>query len=190
MRLGISRLRDLSPDGQNLRHPPQRVRAAWAGYMIHLDVKTLGRNPDGGGWWAHGRGSAAATAAKRGPGARTWYTYLHSILDGFSFLAYTEACEDEKVATRIGFFARARAFFAAHGIPRIHRVVSDNGANDRAKDFTRTVEALADRHQRIRPYTPRHNGKVERCNHMLTYEVPTLDRIPVARPAGTRSGCG
>ena len=56
-RLGISRLRDLTPDGENLRRAPQRIRAGWAGHMIHLDVKKLGRIPDGGGWWAHGRGS-------------------------------------------------------------------------------------------------------------------------------------
>lgn len=90
------------------------------------------------------------------------YTYLHSAADGFSRLAYTEALYDEKAVTTIGFFSRARAFFAAHGITRIHRVVTDNGANYRAKDFTRTVEALATKHQRIRPYTPQHNGKVER----------------------------
>ncbi|MDN3226146.1 integrase core domain-containing protein, partial [Kocuria rhizophila] len=90
---------------------------------------------------------------------------------GFSRLAYTEALDDEKAATTIAFFARARAFFAAHGITRIHRVITDNGANYRAKDFTRTVEALANRHQRIRPYTPRHNGKVERYNRLLADEV-------------------
>ncbi|ASE10958.1 IS481-like element ISKrh2 family transposase [Kocuria rhizophila] len=170
-RLGISRLRDLTPDGENLRRAHQRIRARWAGHMLHLDVKKLGRIPDGGGWWAHGRGSMDAKAAKRGPGAGVGYTYLHSAVDGFSRLAYTEALADEKAATTIAFFARARAFFAAHGITRIHRVITDNGANYRAKDFTRTVEALANRHQRIRPYTPRHNGKVERYNRLLADEV-------------------
>jgi len=176
-RLGISRLPDLTPDGANLRRPPQRIRAAWAGHMIHLDVKKLGKIPDGGGWWAHGRGSMAAKAAKRGPGARTGYTYLHSAVDGFSRLAYTEALDDEKAATTIAFFARARAFFAAHGITRIHRVITDNGANYRAKGFTRTVEALTNRHQRIRPYTPRHHGKGERYNRLLTDEVGTAARV-------------
>ena len=170
-RLGISRLRDLTPDGDDLRHPPQRIRAAWPGHMVHLDVKKVGKIPDGGGWRTHGRGSAAAKAAKRGPGARVGYTYLHSAVDGFSRLAYTEALEDERAVTTIEFFARARIFFAAHGIERIHRVVTDNGANYKARDFTRTVEALAGRHQRIRAYTPRHNGKVERFNRLLADEV-------------------
>ncbi|STX04977.1 IS481 family transposase [Kocuria rosea] len=170
-RLGISRLRDLTPAGENSRRTPGRIRAAWPGHMVHLDVKKVGRIPDGGGWRAHGRGSTAAKAAKRGPGAKIGYTYLHSAVDGFSRLAYTEALADEKAVTTIEFFCRARVFFAAHGISRLHRVVTDNGANYRAKDFTRCVEALASRHQRIKPYTPRHNGKVERFNRLLADEV-------------------
>lgn len=33
------------------------------------------------------------------------------------------------------------------------------------------MEALAGRHQRIKAYTPRHNGKVERYNRLLADEV-------------------
>ena len=40
--------------------------------------------------------------------------YLHSAVDGFSRLAYTEALTDEKASTAIGFMHRARVFFAAH----------------------------------------------------------------------------
>ena len=165
-RWGISRRKDLDPSGENNRHTAP-ITAAFPGQMIHLDVKKLGKIPDGGGWWAYGRNSTAGRASKRGPGRRVGYTYLHSAVDGFSRLAYTEAHDDESAATTIGFFARAREFFAAHGITRIIRVVTDNGANYRAKDFYRTVPAHASRNQRTRPYTPRHNGKVERYNRLL-----------------------
>lgn len=101
---------------------------------------------------------------------RDSYTYLHSAIDGFSRLAYTEALDDETAATTIGFFARARAFFAAHGITRMVRVVTDNGSNYRARTFARTITAHASRHQRTRPYTPRHNGKVERYQRILAEE--------------------
>lgn len=47
------------------------------------------------------------------------------------------------------------------------RVVTDNGANYRAKTFARTVNAHGSRHQRTRPYTPQHNGKVERYQRIL-----------------------
>ena len=98
------------------------------------------------------------------------YTYLHTAIDGFSRLAYTEALDDEKASTTIGFFCRARTFFAAHGITRLVRVVTDNGANCRARTFTTTITSLASRYQRTRPYTPRHNGKVERYNRIMAEE--------------------
>jgi len=50
------------------------------------------------------------------------------------------------------------------------RVVTDNGANYRARTFTTTITPLASRYQRTRPYTPRHNGKVERYNRILAEE--------------------
>ena len=111
-----------------------------------------------------------ANASKRGKSNRVGYTYLHTAIDGFSPLVYTEALDDEKASTTIGFFCRARAFFATHGITRLVRVVTDNGANYRARTFTTTITSLASRHQRTRPYTPRHNGKVERYNRILAEE--------------------
>jgi transposase InsO family protein len=80
----------------------------------------------------------------------------------------TEALPDEKAATAVGFLARARVFFAAHGITRIERIVTDNGACYRAGQFAAVLGRT--RHQRITPYTPRHNGKVERYNRILAEE--------------------
>ena len=181
-RLGISRLRHLTPAGDTLRGtdsstgpavaavPPQRIDARRPGYMVHLDVKKLGRIPDGGGWRAHGRGSSPALAGKRGTGARVGYTYLHSAVDGHTRLAYTESLEDEKAETTVGFWYRAMAFFAAHGI-EIDRVITDNGNNYRSNLFNTAVTGLGHRHHRIRPYTPKHNGKVERYNRLMVDEV-------------------
>lgn len=174
-RLGISRLRDLAPTGENLRQRPQKITARAPGHMVHLDVKKIGRIPEGRGWRANGRDSEAGRASKRGSGRRDGYTYLHSAIDGHTRLAYTEALEDEKAVTTIGFFCRARAFFAAHGIT-VDRVVTDNGSNYRAAEFTQKVVSLGGRHHRIRPYTPRHNGKVERYNRLM------VDQVLYARP--------
>jgi transposase InsO family protein len=164
-RLGISRRRDIDRAGATNRSST-RIVARYPGHMVHLDVKKVGRIPDGGGWRIHGRGSEAAKAVDRAKtkakGARAGYVYLHSAVDGFSRLAYTEAPPNETSATTIGFWARARAFFAAHGIHRTTRVVTDNGPDYRARNFTRSVLGTAARHQRIRPHTPKHNGKVER----------------------------
>ncbi|GAA4069994.1 hypothetical protein GCM10022214_26780 [Actinomadura miaoliensis] len=140
--------------------------------MVHVDVQKTGRIPDGGGRRARGRHSEQARLVARAKtaGARGGYVDLHSAVDGYSRLAYTEALPDEKAATAIGFWHRARAFFAAHGIMRIHRVITDNGACYHAADFTRALHATRTRHQRINPYTPRHNGKVERYHRILTEE--------------------
>ena len=175
VRLGINRRRDLDPSGASNRWP-ERITARYPGHMVHLDVKKVGRIPDGGGWWAHGRGSDATRAARRAKAkkngaAKAGYVYLHSAVDGFSRLAYTEHLTDETAKTSIGFFHRARAFFASHGIVRITRLVTDNGANYRAGAFVRTATAFASRHQRTRPYTPRHNGKVERYQRTLAEEL-------------------
>ena len=124
--LGLGRRRFLDPTGACNR-TPRRITARWPGHMLHLDVKKVGRIPDGGGWRAHGRGSTQAktVARRKAAGSRAGYVYLHSAVDGFSRLAYTEALPDEKAATAIGFTHRARAFFAAHGITHVQRIVTD-----------------------------------------------------------------
>ena len=175
-KLGLHRLDHLDVDGQPLRKHG-KITAHWPGHMIHIDVKKVGRIPDGGGWRIHGinsdqaRAAARATAKAKVRGARPGYVYLHSAVDGFSRLAYTEALQDETAKTAIGFLFRARVWFAAHGITRFTRIVTDNGSCYRAKDFTRAVYSFAAHHQRTKPYTPRHNGKVERYQRTLANEL-------------------
>src|SRR5699024_11592574 len=119
-RLGISRRRGLDPTGENNRETGKFI-ARFPGHMLHLDVKKVGQIPAGGGWRLHGRGHAKTRKKRVG------YTHLHSAIDGYSRLAYTEALENETATTTIASFSRARAFFAAHGINRLVRVVTDNG---------------------------------------------------------------
>ena len=169
--LGLGQRRFLDPCGDSNRQPG-RITARWPGHMVHLDVKKVGRIPDGGGWRAHGRDSEqhrAVDRAKRA-GARAGYVYLHSVVDGFSRLAYTEPLDDENAATTIGFLARARAWFAAHGIthhpPHRHRQRRQLPL-DRLRPNRRPAAATSD----TRPYTPRHNGKVERYQRILAEEL-------------------
>ena len=170
-RLGLSHRRFLDPCGEPNR-VPGKITARWPGHMVHLDVKKVGRIPEGGGWRVHGRDSDQHRAVDRAKaaGAKAGYVYLHSIIDGFSRLAYTEPLADEKGKTAAAFLARAKVWFAAHGITHIHRVITDNGPCYRSNDFARIVGNRS-RHQRTRPYTPRHNGKAERYQRILTEEV-------------------
>lgn len=167
--LGLNRRRFIDPNGQTNR-VPQPIVARWPGHMIHVDIKKVGRIPDGGGWRVHGKGSAQAkaVAVATAAGARAGYVFLHTAVDGFSRLAYTEALPDEKAITAIGFMHRARVWFAVHGITHIQRIVTDNGSCYRAKDFAHVLHGA--RHQFITPYTPRHNGKVERYHRILAEE--------------------
>jgi transposase InsO family protein len=170
VRLGLNKRRFLDPCGETNR-APGRIVAKRPGHMVHLDVKKVGRIPDGGGWRAFGMGSEQDKAARRAQakGARAGYVYLHSAVDGYSRLAYTEPLPDEKATTAIAFLTRARAFFAAHGIERIEQIRTDNGSCYRADAFARSLNGA--KHKRTRPYTPRHNGKAERYQRTLAEEL-------------------
>jgi transposase len=150
LRRGISRLRDLDVTGEDMREPVVRYEHPGCGDLVHVDVKKLGRIPDGGGWRAHGRGTDGHRASKRGQ--RPGYVYLHTAIDDRSRLAYTEELTDEKSVTAAGFWARAVEFFAAHGIERIHRVLTDNGSCYRGKAFKTALGTTV--HKRTRPYRP------------------------------------
>jgi transposase InsO family protein len=72
-------------------------------------------------------------------------------------------------ATAAAFWARAAAWFAAHGVP-VERVLTDNGACYRSRDFAAALAATGTTHKRTRPYRPQTNGKVERFNRTLLDE--------------------
>jgi transposase InsO family protein len=167
--LGLNRRRFIDPNGETNREV-KAITAKHAGHMIHLDVKKVGRIPDGGGWRVHGKDSPEARAAARAKTheARAGYAYLHSAIDGHTRLAYTESLENEQAATAVAFLNRAREWFAQHGIVKIERIITDNGACYRSAAFAAALNGAE--HRRTRPYTPKHNGKVERYNRILAEE--------------------
>jgi transposase InsO family protein len=134
------------------------------GDLVHVDVKKIGRIPDGGGWRVHGRGERPT--AKRGLG----YDYVHVAVDDHSRAAYAEILPDERGATCAGFVLRAAAWFAQHGAP-VREVMTDNALNYvRSRDFTTALAAIGAKHRRIRPHCPWQNGKAERFNRTLQTE--------------------
>ena len=138
------------------------------GELVHMDVKKVGRIPDGGGWKAHGRRMGSTGAQKR---ARIGYDYVHSLVDDHSRLAYSEILTDEKGPTCAGFLSRAAAYFADHGIDHIERVLTDNHwSYRRSVDVGAVIADLGAKHKFIRPHCPWQNGKVERFNRTLQVE--------------------
>ncbi|WP_420081517.1 IS481 family transposase [Streptomyces sp. JL4002] len=135
------------------------------GELIHVDVKKLGRIPDGGGHKVLGR--QAGRARKTGVG----YDYVHSAVDDHTRLAYSEIHTDEKADTCAGFLRRAAAFYAGHGIDRIERVLTDNAwAYRKAKAWKTALTDLGAAGKLTRAYRPQTNGKVERFNRTLADE--------------------
>jgi len=138
------------------------------GELVHMDVKKIGRIPDGGGWKAHGRQMGKTSAQKK---ARIGFDYVHSAVDDHSRLAYSEILPDEKGPTCAAFLLRAAEHFASHGITRIERVITDNHMSYRlSNDMRDAMTALGARHLFIRPHCPWQNGKVERFNRTLATE--------------------
>jgi len=138
------------------------------GDLVHVDVKKIGRIPDGGGWRAWGRQIGSSAAKRR---TRIGYDYIHSAVDDHSRLAYSEILNDEKGDTAAGFLTRAAEFFASCGIDRIEAFMTDNHWSYTQSNAVRDViAALGARHITIRPHCPWQNGKVERFNRTLQTE--------------------
>jgi transposase InsO family protein len=136
------------------------------GELVHMDVKKVGRIPDGGGWRAHGLAATKAAKSKR---PRIGYDYVHSLVDDHSRLAYSEILPDEKGVTCAAFLLRAAANFARHGIARIERLMTDNAWAYRYS-LRDAVAELGARHLFIKPHCPWQNGKAERFNRTLQVE--------------------
>ncbi len=137
------------------------------GELVHVDVKKIGKIPEGGGWRLHGRGSGQG----RRRGVKVGYDYVHSMVDDCTRLAYSEVHDDETALTCAGFLRRAAVYFAGHGITVIERVMTDNAFAYRyGRAFQAVIADLGARQKFIRPHCPWQNGKVERFNRTLQTE--------------------
>ena len=147
-----------------------RYERAAPGDLVHLDVKKLGRIPDGGGWRAQGRAATNGAKGRRSRAGGVGFDYVHAAVDDHSRLAYAEIHADEKGGTAAGFLLRAADFFASHGI-EIREVITDNAlAYRNSTDFKQAIAALGARQLFIKPHCPWQNGKVERFNRTLQNE--------------------
>jgi transposase InsO family protein len=165
-RHGVSRLSDLERrTGRTVR----RIETSHPGELVHVDVKKQAKIPPGGGWRMHGKANRTLRNG-RGGRPRLGYAYIHSAVDAYSRLAYSEVHANEQGTTAVAFWRRARAFFASYGIITIERVMTDNGKCYISNAFRDELVAAAIAHTRTKPYCPRTNGKVERYNRTLLNE--------------------
>jgi transposase InsO family protein len=170
------RLNRLSHVDRATGDPIRRYEHEHPGDLLHMDVKKLGRVPDGGGWRYVGREQGernrSMTAARTGE-AKSKYShpligtcYLHTVIDDHSRVAYVEARDDETKETAAEVLRNAVTWFAERGVT-VQRVLTDNGGCYRSFLWRDTCAELGVVAKRTRPYRPQTNGKIERFHRTL-----------------------
>ena len=154
-RLGLNRLTKLEPQRPAIRYEKRRP-----GQLLHVDVKKLVKIARVG---HRIHGDRRTTV--RGIG----WEAVHVAIDDCTRLGYSEVLPDELGTTTAGFLARAVAWYAAQGI-RVRRIMTDNAKTYLSHAVQTERRRAGWRHVRIRPYTPRTNGKAERFIRTLLQE--------------------
>jgi transposase InsO family protein len=146
------------------RATDERYEHPRPGDLLHVDVKKVGKIPDGGGWRVDGlfgdhRKSVHLTSG---------FEFIHVAIDDFSRVAYAEIHPDEKVATCAAFLHRAACWFRQeHGVT-IRRVLTDNAKAYRVgHDWIWVCQSLQIKRRFIKPGCPWTNGKAERFNRTI-----------------------
>lgn len=99
--------------------------------------------------------------------------YQYTAIDEFTRLRFLAAYPEQSTYSSADFLKQLVKWYARRGI-RVECVQTDNGfeftnrfsnsRRDLPTLFEQTAQELGVRHKLIRPYTPRHNGKVERSH--------------------------
>ena len=99
--------------------------------------------------------------------------FQYTAIDEFTRLRFLAAYPEQSTYSSADFLRRLKVWYARRGI-KAECVQTDNGfeftnrfsnsKRDLPTLFEKTAAELGVRHKRIRPYTPRRNGKVERSH--------------------------
>lgn len=154
-RAGLARLRDLEPPPVPVRYERERP-----GELLHIDIKRLGR---------FDRVGHRITRRRSFGSKKQGFEFVYVATDDFTRLSYVAILADERSETASSFLTRAVAWFAQRGVV-VERVMTDNGSAFVSRGFRDTCSRLRVKHVRIRPYTPRTNGKAERFIQTLLRE--------------------
>jgi len=162
------------------------------GALIHVDVKKIGNIPDGGGHRYVGRvqggknrRATPGTARSRQRHELLGMTFVHTVIDDHSRVAYAEIHDDETAVTAVGVVLRAISWFADRGVT-VERVLSDNGSAYKSRLWRDTCAKLGIKAKKTRPYRPQTNGKIERFHRTLAdgwaFSRTTTASQPAAQP--------
>lgn len=146
-RAGMSKLSDLEP-----KQPIVRFEHEAAGDLLHIDTKKLGRIV---------RPSHRVTGNRRDSANGAGWEMLFVAVDDHARIAFTAMKSDEKTPQAVAFLKEAVAYYSSLGVS-IKRLLTDNGAAFRSKDFAKACKDLNVVHKFTRAYRPQTNGKAER----------------------------
>lgn len=149
----MKRLQLFPPKKTKPRYVPKPYQAmTHPGERIQMDVKIVPRT---------------CLAQKDRP------LFQYTAMDEFTRLRYLQAYDEQSTYSSARFLRAAVRWFRRQGI-QVECVQTDNGTEftnrfvsarkNRKSLFERTAADLHIHHKLIRPYTPRHNGKVERSH--------------------------
>ena len=146
-RAGLSHLKNLDP-----AEPIQHYEHAAPGDLLHIDTKKLGRIV---------RPSHRVTGQRWDSVEGAGWEMLFVAIDDHARIGFTDMYPDETKTSAVQFLCNAVAYYQSLGVT-IKRLLTDNGAPFRARDFASTCAELNIRHRFTRPYRPQTSGKAER----------------------------
>lgn len=138
------------PNPKYIPKPYEQMQ--YPGQRVQIDVKFVPKS------------CLVGTAAEEGG------YYQYTFLDEYSRFRYLEAFQEHSTYSSAEFIKHCAKKFpfviecvqTDNGPEFTNRLIS--GQSSRPTLFEKTLEQLGIRHKLIRPYTPRHNGKVERSH--------------------------
>lgn len=143
----------------------ERVERDAPGDLVHIDVKKLGRIPEGGGWRVNGPDFVDHHHSKDRR-VRLGFDYVHVAVDDHSRLAFAQILPDEK-GTTCGVPRRRGRLL------RPPRHPNPRGRDRHAKNYTISgtflgeLATLGAKHITTKPHCPWQNGKAERFNRTM-----------------------
>lgn len=146
-RAGLSKLSDLQPV-----EPIVRYEHEAPGDLLHIDTKKLGRIV---------RPSHRVTGNRKDCVEGAGWETLFVAIDDHARLAFTAMHPDEKKEQAVEFLRNAVAYYGRLGVT-VRRLLTDNGAAFRSRQFRAACVELGIKHSFTRPYRPQTNGKAER----------------------------
>src|SRR5262245_34198292 len=130
-RAGLSRLKDLEPS-----EPVIRYEHAYAGELIHIDIKKLARI-ERAGHRIHGDRTTRVRGAR--------WEYLFVAVDDHARIGFTDLYCQEDGPSAAQFLHNTVAYFRSLGV-RVRRILTDNGGAFRSRAVDHACERLRIRH--------------------------------------------